>query len=51
MKKTATERRDTVMTEKNKCKKPEKLKDKPEKCSPEQIKECHGDEEKHECEE
>ena len=38
------------MTEKNKCKKPENLKDKPEKCSPEQIKECHGDDKQHECE-
>lgn len=35
---------------KNCCEKPEKLKDKPEKCTPEQIKECHGDEQNHPCE-
>ena len=33
-----------------KCQYPEKLKTKPEECTPEQIKECHGDEE-HPCEE
>jgi ArsR family transcriptional regulator, arsenate/arsenite/antimonite-responsive transcriptional repressor len=33
-----------------KCQYPEKLKGKPEECTPEQIKECHGDEE-HPCEE
>ena len=32
-----------------KCEHPEKLKTKPENCTPEQIKECHGDEE-HPCE-
>jgi len=31
------------------CQKPEKLKGKPEECSPEQIRECHGDVEKHPC--
>ena len=31
-----------------KCQYPEKLKTKPEECTPEQIKECHGDEE-HPC--
>ena len=31
------------------CQQPEKLKDKPEKCSPEQVKECHGDPEEHPC--
>ena len=31
-----------------KCQYPEKLKGKPEECTPEQIKECHGDEE-HSC--
>jgi DNA-binding transcriptional ArsR family regulator len=31
-----------------KCQYPEKLKGKPEECTPEQIKECHGDE-KHPC--
>jgi hypothetical protein len=34
----------------SKCKKPEKLKGKPSECSPEQIKECHGDTKKHPCE-
>lgn len=37
------------MCEYSKCCKPEKLKDKPEQCSPAQIKECHGDSEKHPC--
>ena len=32
-----------------KCEKPEHLKGKPADCSKEQIKECHGDEEKHTC--
>ena len=31
------------------CQKPEKLKGKPEECSLEQIKECHGDEKGHPC--
>lgn len=35
--------------EKTGCEKPEKLKGKPEECSPEQICECHGDEETHSC--
>ncbi len=39
-----------LLSEKNKCQKPEKLKDKPEKCSPEQIRECHGNDKGHECE-
>jgi hypothetical protein len=33
----------------SKCQKPEKLKGKPEECSPERIKECHGDVKKHPC--
>ena len=33
------------------CQYPEKLKGKPEECSPEQIKECHGDTKEHPCEE
>ena len=33
------------------CQHPEKLKDKPGKCTPEQIRECHGSEEAHSCEE
>jgi len=36
--------------DKKKCQHPEKLGDKkPGGCSPEQIKECHGDEKKHPC--
>lgn len=31
------------------CRKPEKLKGKPEDCSAEQIRECHGDAQKHPC--
>ena len=31
------------------CQKPENLKDKPEDCSPEQIRECHGDVKEHSC--
>lgn len=34
---------------KSECKKSEKLKGKPEECSPEQIKECHGDVKGHPC--
>lgn len=34
---------------KNKCEYPEKLKGKPEECSSEQIKECHGETIKHPC--
>jgi hypothetical protein len=33
----------------NKCEKPENLKTKPAECTPEQIKECHGDVEQHPC--
>jgi DNA-binding transcriptional ArsR family regulator len=32
------------------CEQPQKLKDKPEACTPEQIRECHGDGKKHPCE-
>ena len=31
------------------CQKPEQLKGKPEDCSPEQIRKCHGDVENHPC--
>jgi hypothetical protein len=31
------------------CEHPEKLKHDPEKCSPQQIEECHGKTEKHSC--
>ena len=34
-----------------KCQNPEKLKGKPEECTPEQIIECHGDTKEHPCEE
>ncbi len=38
------------MCEKGKCcQKPEQLKGKPEECSPEKIKECHGDVKDHPC--
>jgi len=33
----------------NCCQQPDKLIDKPENCSPEQIKECHGDTKEHPC--
>lgn len=42
-----TDKEETM--EKTKCKKPQNLKGKPGECSPEQIKECHGDEKGHEC--
>jgi hypothetical protein len=35
--------------EKQTCQKPEELKGKPEECSPEQIKKCHGDVIEHPC--
>jgi hypothetical protein len=31
------------------CEHPERLRGKPGECSPEQIKECHGDVKKHPC--
>ncbi|MFH0788324.1 MAG: metalloregulator ArsR/SmtB family transcription factor [Pseudomonadota bacterium] len=31
------------------CQQPEKIKGTPEECTPEQIRECHGDTEKHPC--
>lgn len=31
------------------CQKPEQLKGKPEDCSPEQIRKCHGVTKKHQC--
>ena len=34
---------------KAKCEKPEALKGKPEKCSLEQVRKCHGDAKKHPC--
>jgi len=40
------------MCDKNKCacQKPENLKTKPEECSAEQIRKCHGDVKEHPCE-
>ncbi len=35
--------------EKKGCQKPERLKDAPGECSPEQVEECHGDTKKHPC--
>ncbi len=35
--------------EKSRCEHPEKLTGKPGECSPEQIRECHGDAERHPC--
>ena len=34
---------------KNCCEQPNKLKDKPQSCTPEQIRECHGDTKAHPC--
>ncbi|WP_167590624.1 hypothetical protein [Oceanidesulfovibrio indonesiensis] len=31
------------------CQKPDQLKGKPQECSPEQIKKCHGDDPTHPC--
>ncbi len=33
----------------NRCQKPENLKGRPEDCTPEQIRTCHGDAPTHEC--
>jgi len=35
--------------ENKECQKPENLKGKPEECSPEQIRKCHGDVKEHPC--
>ena len=37
------------MSDENNCKHPDRLKGKPGECSPEQRKECHGDEPRHAC--
>lgn len=39
----------TICTCKTECQKPEELKGKPEECSSEQIKKCHGDVQDHPC--
>jgi ArsR family transcriptional regulator, arsenate/arsenite/antimonite-responsive transcriptional repressor len=46
---TNQERRSLQMC-KNCCQQPDKLKTKPGECTPEQIKECHGDDKEHSCE-
>jgi DNA-binding transcriptional ArsR family regulator len=46
---TTRERR-TLQMCKNCCEQPDKLKTKPGACTPEQIKECHGDAKEHTCE-
>jgi hypothetical protein len=38
-----------MCAEKQGCQKPEELKGKPEECSPEQIRKCHGDTKEHPC--
>jgi len=43
------EKEKTVCEEKKGCQKPEALEGKPEECSPEQIKKCHGDVKEHPC--
>jgi len=42
------ERRGLAMC-KDCCREPDRLKGKPEECTPEQIRECHGDEKDHPC--
>jgi len=39
----------TMCTCKTECQKPEELQGKPEQCSPEQIKKCHGESPEHPC--
>jgi ArsR family transcriptional regulator len=39
----------TMCTCKTECQKPEELKGKPEECSPDQIKKCHGEVSEHPC--
>lgn len=46
-----TERRMDAMCCQDCCQHPEHLQGKPQECTPEQIRECHGDVEKHPCEE
>lgn len=38
-----------MCNEKTCCQKPDQLKKKPQDCTPEQIKKCHGDVKKHPC--
>ena len=46
--KTKSEKEEVDMCQ-NCCQQPNNLKDKPENCSPEQIRECHGDTKDHPC--
>ena len=46
--KTKSEKEEVVMCQ-NCCQQPDKLKDKPESCTPEQIRQCHGDSPEHPC--
>lgn len=39
----------TGKSEKNGCRKPERLRGAPEECPPEQIRECHGESGEHPC--
>ena len=39
------------MAKEKKCENPEKLKGKPDECTPEQIKKCHGEQTEHSCSE
>lgn len=39
----------TVCEERKGCQKPENLQGDPQKCSPEQIRKCHGDDREHPC--
>lgn len=38
-----------MCAEKQKCERPQDLKSKPQECSPEQIRKCHGDVKAHPC--
>ena len=46
---TGEKRRRTMCEGKRGCQRPEELVGKPEECSPEQIKKCHGDVKVHPC--
>lgn len=46
----AGQERRTLQMCKNCCEQPDKLKTKPGQCTPEQIKECHGEAKEHSCE-
>jgi ArsR family transcriptional regulator, arsenate/arsenite/antimonite-responsive transcriptional repressor len=46
----ASQERRSLQMCKNCCQQPDKLKTKPGECTPEQIKECHGEDKEHSCE-